>query len=73
MQLLKQDVKLDEQQALKFGTDICEGLFFVHSRGIIYTDLKPSNVLFDETGRLKLSDFGMSIFKIRLKILDQPI
>ncbi|CAD7940835.1 unnamed protein product [Amoebophrya sp. A120] len=61
MRLLKQDQKLDEEQSLRFAHDICEGLFFVHSRGIIYTDLKPSNVLFDETGRLKLSDFGMSI------------
>ena len=61
MRLLKQDQKLDEGQALVFGRDICEGLFFVHSRGVIYTDLKPSNILFDENGKLKLSDFGMAI------------
>ena len=37
-----------------------EGLNYLHANGIIYADLKPSNVLLNEYGNLKLSDFGHS-------------
>lgn len=33
---------------------------YVHSRGFIYADLKPSNVLVNEFGMLKLCDFGLA-------------
>ena len=37
-----------------------EGLQYLHENGIIFGDLKPSNVLLNEYGNLKLSDFGNS-------------
>ena len=36
------------------------GLQYLHSHGYLYCDLKPSNVLVDEYGVVKLSDFGLS-------------
>lgn len=35
-------------------------LQFLHAHSIIYCDIKPSNVLLDENGRLKLGGFGLS-------------
>merc|ERR1712227_122147 len=33
---------------------------YLHSRHIIHRDIKPENMLLDASGRLKLSDFGLS-------------
>jgi serine/threonine-protein kinase ULK4 len=44
----------------KFGRDLAQGLYYLHANGIIYADLKPSNVLVNEYSNLKLCDFGLA-------------
>jgi hypothetical protein len=36
------------------------GMSFMHSRGFIHQDLKPSNILLDDKGRVLIGDFGAS-------------
>lgn len=36
------------------------GMEAVHSSNMIHRDLKPENILIDETGHIKLSDFGIA-------------
>ena len=37
------------------------GLAYMHSVGIIHRDIKPPNLLLDEEGHLRITDFGLSL------------
>ncbi|XP_055083106.1 cGMP-dependent protein kinase 2 isoform X4 [Periophthalmus magnuspinnatus] len=39
---------------------VLEALEFLHKKNIIYRDLKPENLLLDQNGYLKLTDFGFA-------------
>ena len=60
--LQKLDGRLPEQTILAFASDIVPALLYVHHKGILVCDLKPSNFLIDEFGTLKLSNFKYSRF-----------
>ncbi|KAJ4797400.1 hypothetical protein LUZ62_048646 [Rhynchospora pubera] len=49
--------------AVKFALDIARGLNYLHEHkpeAIIHRDLEPSNILRDDSGHLKVADFGVS-------------
>ncbi|KAL0672734.1 hypothetical protein Bca4012_000715 [Brassica carinata] len=58
--LLQQDCKLPEDSVYGLAYDLVIALLFLHSRGITYCDLKPSNILLDDNGHIKLCDFGLA-------------
>lgn len=60
LSILKQDSQLPEDSVHDLAYDLAKALLFLHSNGILYCDLKPSNILLDENGCAKLCDFGLA-------------
>jgi CheY-like chemotaxis protein len=46
-------------ESIEIIAQIAAGLDAIHEAGLIHGDVKPSNVLFDANGRVKLADFGL--------------
>jgi len=58
---LLREGKLPLQDLLRIGLQVSAGLAAAHSQGVIHRDIKPGNILIDESnGRVKLTDFGLA-------------
>lgn len=49
------------ERILQIATEIADGLAYIHGRRILYLDLQPRNVLFDELGTVHLVDFDLAV------------
>lgn len=61
--LLHNNEDLPWNLRLSIAKDICIGLAYLHAKNIVHRDMKSLNVLLDDRGRAKLSDFGLSTIK----------
>jgi RAC serine/threonine-protein kinase len=52
--------RFPEHQARFYAAEIVLAISYVHQLDIIYRDLKPENVLLDDQGHVRLTDFGLS-------------
>jgi len=57
----KRHLGLDESKVRSILQALLSALGFAHSRGVIHRDVKAENVLFDETDRAMLTDFGIAL------------
>ncbi|KAL3672469.1 hypothetical protein V7S43_001767 [Phytophthora oleae] len=61
VKLLSKNKKgVNPQEARKVTFQLCKALEYCHSSHIIHRDVKPDNILIDESGDIKLCDFGVA-------------
>ncbi|MFQ5864747.1 MAG: protein kinase [bacterium] len=51
---------LNLRKVLEHAIQIAEGLQAAHEKGIVHRDIKPANILITETGRVRITDFGLA-------------
>lgn len=57
---IDQHAPLEEEVVKFYAAEVALALGYLHSRNIIYRDLKPENVVFDSDGHACLTDFGLA-------------
>lgn len=57
---LGREHRFSESRARFYAAQITLALEHLHSLNVIYRDLKPENVLLDQNGNVRLTDFGLS-------------
>ena len=59
-QHLSQETSYEVREAGEIVRQILDGIGYAHSEGVVHRDLKLSNILINNDGRIKISDFGIA-------------
>jgi len=58
--LLRRIGRFPADRGVEIARQVCAGLAAAHEHGVIHCDLKPSNVMLDGRGRVRITDFGLA-------------
>jgi tetratricopeptide (TPR) repeat protein len=61
--LLRRVGRLPADKVIDIARQLCAGLAAAHAQSVLHRDLKPANVLIDDTGAVRITDFGIAITK----------
>ncbi len=57
--IIRKGLSLEEAEVI--FKEILKALLYIHKKDILHLDLKPSNILIEQSGKIKISDFGIGI------------
>ncbi len=59
-QVIREEAPIDPVRAIDVTLQILKAARFAHRHGVIHRDLKPHNVIIDDAGHVKVTDFGIA-------------
>lgn len=59
-QHLQNKAQFELKEVGEIVRQILDGLGYAHGQGVVHRDVKPSNILINDDGRIKISDFGIA-------------
>ncbi|AQY42434.1 serine/threonine-protein kinase [Bacillus thuringiensis] len=51
---------LTVREIIKYSLDFLSGLLFIHIKGMLHLDIKPTNIIINDSDRAIITDFGLS-------------
>jgi serine/threonine protein kinase len=64
---------LSAREIIKYSIDFLSGLMFLHIKGLVHLDIKPTNVMLNDSNRAILTDFGLSRYLNENGLANQEI
>jgi serine/threonine protein kinase len=58
--LMERKVEVPLADRVRIMAQICDGLGYAHSRGVVHRDVKPANIVVTTAGKVKVLDFGLA-------------
>jgi len=48
------------ENVVEYSRQVCAGLDYAHSHGVVHRDVKPANIMIEPSGAVKIMDFGIA-------------
>ncbi len=59
---LSRQAELSPTESLEIVTQVCKAMQYAHESGVVHRDIKPTNILLNAEGTVKIADFGLAKF-----------
>lgn len=60
-EVLNEENKIAPERAVRIALGVCDVLAYIHGQEIVHCDLKPENIIIDDTDHITLIDFGIAV------------
>jgi len=64
-EIIKAEV-ISQIRCLDISIELCSGLSAAHEKGMIHRDIKPENVMIASNGAVKITDFGLALYRDKM-------
>jgi len=71
--LIESNITFSEAQIKSLMKQLLEGIAYFHEMSIMHRDIKSSNLLINNNGKLKIADFGLSRFYTKKEVLTNRV